>query len=490
MLKVHNVSGGYSNHPVIKEVDFSVEEGEFFGILGPNGSGKTTLLKMISGLIPLRSGAVFFQEKNLSNFTKKELAKKIAVLPQLTMQTFAYTVKDTVALGRYAYQQGIFQYWTKTDEKIVQRVMKQTNITDFAERSLHELSGGEQQRVFLAQALTQEPDILLLDEPTNHLDLAHQKELLDLLKTSAKQDGLTVISIFHDLNLASLYCDQLLLLHNGKTKTIETPDQVLTESIVKEVYKTEVKKYPHPEIPKPQLHLLPNITKRKSDELMINESLLVVKPEHIALTSPLPLRTLSSGISGSGIGWHSHFVNRHVDKDYDCKDHLQDMNAYLIRHTFNPHETVGMMTAVYPEDVSFSTFKEEFFSIFVVVTAGVGNAVDSARAKLHHMTSPIGTINIWIFVNGHMTDEAYIQAVMTATETKTKVLQELNVMDQYTGTIATGTSTDSILIASTQQGEKLPYAGTATPLGRLIGKSVYSETKQAILKSQKRKSFE
>src|SRR5699024_2233639 len=197
------------------------------------------------------------------------LAQTIAVLPQLSGQTFPYTVRETVALGRYAHHHGLFQTWRTSDEEILQTIMKQTNIEQFAEQSLHELSGGEQQRVYLAQALAQQPDILLLDEPTNHLDLAHQKDLLDLLRKSATEKDLTVISIFHDLNLASLYCDRLLLLENGQTKILDTPAQVLTEPLIREVYQTTVKNYPHPEVAKPQMHLLPE-RERKLDEPIID----------------------------------------------------------------------------------------------------------------------------------------------------------------------------------------------------------------------------
>lgn len=257
MLDLENVSGGYDGKPVIKNIGFSVSKGEFFGILGPNGSGKTTLLKLISGLIPCTSGSIQVDNQNLVNFSQKELAQKMAVLSQLTTHAFPYTVKETVSLGRYAHHRGLFQTRSPEDEKVLQMVMEQTNIIGFQHKSLQELSGGEQQRVFLAQALAQQPDILLLDEPTNHLDLAYQKDLLDLLKKGAKQQGLTVVSIFHDLNLASLYCDRLLLMHDGQTKALHMPDGVLTESMVNEVYQTEVKKHPHPAIAKPQMHLIP-----------------------------------------------------------------------------------------------------------------------------------------------------------------------------------------------------------------------------------------
>src|SRR5690625_515126 len=409
MLKVHNVSGGYSNHPVIKEGDFSVKKGEFFGILGPNGSGKTTLLKMISGLLSCTQGSIEIAGKEITQVSRKELAQTIAVLPQLSGQTFPYTVRETVALGRYAHHHGLFQTWRASDEEILQTIMKQTNIEQFAEQSLHELSGGEQQRVFLAQALTQQPAILLLDEPTNHLDLAHQKGLLDLLKKATNEQDLTVISIFHDLNLASLYCDRLLLLNHGQMKTLETPDQVLKESIIEEVYQTEVKNHPHPEVAKPQMHLLPNTAQTESRDAIINATLLEINSEQIVLKSPISLRTLSSGVSGAGIGWHDCFVNRYVDKNYNCSSPVRDMQQHLLNHGFNLSKTVGMMTAVNLEHVSYRFWEDTDFSLLVVVTAGVGNATDSTRAPEVRETSP-GTINTWIFVNGKLTEEAYIQS--------------------------------------------------------------------------------
>ncbi|MBP1969973.1 iron complex transport system ATP-binding protein [Virgibacillus natechei] len=482
MLHLGHVSGGYDGMPVIEDVCFSVSKGEFFGILGPNGSGKTTLLKMISGLIACTDGSIQLNNKDITDFSRKELARKMAVLPQLSAHAFSYTVRETVALGRYAHNLGLFQSWTSKDEKVLQMVMEQTNITRFQHDSVQQLSGGEQQRVFLAQALAQQPEILLLDEPTNHLDLAYQKDLLDLLKKGAKQQGLTVISIFHDLNLASLYCDRLLLIDEGRTRALHTPDGVLTEALVKEVYQTEVKKHPHPEIAKPQMHLIP--ADMFSADVKIDASMLNVKQEHITLTSPIPLRTLSSGVCGAGIGWNSYFVNRQVSKDYDCSDPEHEMRNYLEKNEFDASRTVGMMTAVQLEDVAYGLWGKDHVSLFTVVTAGVGNATDSTRTTGTHRQGVPGTINIWLFVNGRLTEEAFIQAIMTATEAKTKTLMELGITDSETNTIATGTSTDSILVAATGKGPLLSYAGSATKLGQLIGKSVYRETKRAIQRSQ------
>ncbi|USK55461.1 adenosylcobinamide amidohydrolase [Cytobacillus solani] len=487
MLSVQQLTGGYSVDSVLKNVSFELEQGELFGILGPNGSGKTTLLKMLSGILPFSEGTILLKGIPIKEYTAKELAKVVAVLPQHTSQSFSYTVKETVSLGRYAHQKGWFQTWSADDERIVRQVMEQTGVAHFEDHPIHELSGGERQRVFLAQALAQEPEILLLDEPTNHLDLSFQKELLDLLKEWTKVKGLTVISIFHDLNLAGLYCDRLLLLENGEININHTPNEVLREERIRKVYQTKIQKQPHPKVPAPQMVLLPEELSEEKGSFTIDESLLEVSKEYIALKCPIPLRTMSSGVVGSGTGWHQFFVNRHVDKDYDCSDHRREMVNYLKSYHFEPGETVGMMTAVYPEDVSHQLYQADDFSAFIVVTAGVGNAIDAARSEEHTFNKTPGTINTWVFVNGELTEEAFIQSIMTATEAKVKAMHDLEVMDAVTGTVATGTSTDSILIAATQKGQRQDYAGTITPLGKLIGKGVYECTMMAIQKSRKRK---
>lgn len=483
MLVVENVSGGYQDISIIKKISFHVNEGEILGILGPNGSGKTTLLKMISGVIPVREGTIMLDGMPLSSYSPKKLAQKVAVLPQMTAHAFDYSVKETVSLGRYPFQKGLFKQWTNQDEKIVQEVMKQTNISHLESKSLHEISGGEKQRVFLAQALAQQPKLLLLDEPTNHLDISHQKNLLDQLKWWSKQCGLTVVSIFHDLNLASLYCDRILLLSNGKIKAFDQPNHVLEEEVIKQVYEANIKKQPHPELPRPQVMLSPT---EQKDEFLIQQKDVHVSKEIISLCSSVPLKTLSSAVIGAGFGWYTTFVNRHVTKDYYCDDVEEEMKQFLIKHYFHPKETVGMMTAAKLEDVAIREMKEGNVSIVVVVTAGVSNAVDASKSYEHGVHFHPGTINTWIFINGTLSDEAYIQAIMTATEAKTKAMYDKKIMDNVTNTIATGTSTDSILIAATQQGEMIPYAGTITKLGKMIGKGVYDCTKEAIQTYRKR----
>ncbi|MDQ0273241.1 heme ABC transporter ATP-binding protein [Cytobacillus purgationiresistens] len=487
MYSIEKLTGGYASKPVIEDITFEIEKSQLFGILGPNGSGKTTLLKMLSGILPYSSGQVLLKGKPIKQYSAKELAKTIAVLSQHSQQSFSYTVKETVSLGRYAHQKGWFQSWSDEDEAIVQRVMAQTGISHFENHQIPELSGGERQRVFLAQALAQEPEILLLDEPTNHLDLSYQKELLDLLKEWTENSGLTVVSIFHDLNLAGLYCDQILLMDKGKIQINDQPNEVLQEERIRQIFRTQVQKQPHPKVPAPQIVLLRDRDEEKEGRVLIDDSLLKFSSEYIALTSTVPLRTMSSGVVGAGIGWNDTFVNRHVNKNYRCEDHRAEMATYLREKGFEPSQTVGMMTAVFLEDACYHFYEENHFSALIVVTAGVGNAVDASMSGAHCSQLIPGTINTWVFVNGELTEEAFIQSIMTATEAKAKAMVDLTIEDAVTKTIATGTSTDSILIAATQRGHKLEFAGTITPLGKMIGKGVYECAVEAINKSTKRK---
>ena len=484
MLKVKELTGGYAEEPVIHSLSFAVRKGELFGILGPNGSGKTTLLHMISGIMRSDTGSIYIKGLPIQSYSAKQLARTVAVLPQHSSQTFSYTVKETVSLGRYAHQSGWLNTWTEEDERIVQEVMEQTGVLAFQDKSMNELSGGEIQRVMLSQALAQQPEILLLDEPTNHLDLSYQKDLLDMMKKWSVEKGLTVISIFHDLNLAALYCDNLLLLEKGRIQIIDTPNNVLQQERIQHVYKTKIEKHPHPVLPKPQMFIVPEKQAGDNQEIKIEQRYVTQTEEYILLRSPIPLRTMSSGVTGAGTGWHDTFVNRHVNHDYNCEDHLEEMNLFLQERGFDPAETVGMMTAVDLRYAVYQFYQDRDFSIFIIVTAGVGNAVDASRASEHTEDSSPGTINTWIFINAKLAEEAFIHSIVTATEAKVKALMQLNVMDFITHSSATGTSTDSVLVAATQRGSFLPYGGTATPLGKLIGKGVYECTMKALQKNQ------
>ncbi|WP_433750974.1 adenosylcobinamide amidohydrolase [Falsibacillus pallidus] len=486
MLNVKNLTAGYEAKTILNDVSFDVKKGEFFGIAGPNGCGKTTLLKSLTHLIKREHGEIILDGKPIEKYSAKDFAKKAAVLPQMSPQTFSYSVKETVALGRYAHKRGLFHTWTEHDEQIVLSVMEQTGVRHLESAQISECSGGEQQRIFLAQALAQEPEILLLDEPTNHLDLSFQKELMDLLKEWTLKRKLTVISIFHDLNLASLYCDRILLMENGQVMAVDTPKQVLKEELIEEVYNTSIQKQAHPSVAKPQMLLVPEYPE-KNAPTEIDDSFLTIDEAHLVIQSPTPLKTLSSGVTGAGLGWHKTFMIRRVPPDYSHRNYQEEMKNYLIEHGFDPMETVGFMTAVNLGDASYQLYRAGTFSVFILVTAGTGNAIDTSKHEdfRDEYNSP-GTINTWIFVNGKLSEEAFIQGIVTATEAKVKVMQDEEVIDRTTGTTATGTSTDSISIAATQAGEEHPFAGTMTALGQMISKGVYECTQKAVRNYRRR----
>ena len=359
MLQVDNLSGGYGNEPVVKAVTFDVKKGEVLGILGPNGSGKSTLIKLLSGVLPKQGGSVTVDGKVASAYSQKEFARKVAVLPQLHAHAFSHSVRETVELGRYPYQTGLFSSWSAEDERAVNEAMAYTAVTRYKDTSIELLSGGEQQRVFVAQALAQEAPVLLLDEPTNHLDIAHQQQLLDTIRNQAVDKGLTVISVFHDINLAALYCDRLLLMEKGKIVKIGAPLDVVKEGMVQQVYAARVKTQPHPEMPKPQITLLPD-TKEETNAFTVRKEDFTISSEYVSLQAAGPLKTLSSAVHNAGSGWYRTFVNRHVDASYHCDDVKAEMAAYLEQQGFHVTDTVGMMTAVTTEHVEIEEYQGEF----------------------------------------------------------------------------------------------------------------------------------
>jgi adenosylcobinamide amidohydrolase len=204
----------------------------------------------------------------------------------------------------------------------------------------------------------------------------------------------------------------------------------LNNKMMSNILRSSINKYHHSKGASQETSLFPADSSYDGKPVEIGENHLEMTEGFIALISPNPLRTMSSGVVGAGTGWYSTFVNRHVDKSYDCSDHRKEMIHYLKEQGFEPAETVGMMTAVMLEDVCFKQYQEEGFSVLIVVTAGTGNAVDASKSNEYHSydLSP-GTINIWLFVNGELTEEAFIQSIMTATEAKTKALHDLEIMD-------------------------------------------------------------
>lgn len=484
MITIQKLSGGYDSTPVIKDLSFSVEKGRITGIIGPNGSGKTTLMKMMNGALSPQSGEIFIKDKPIQRYSAKELARTIAVLPQHAESSFDFTVREVVALGRYPFYKGLLKQSTAKDDEMVERSMAFTGVERFADKSIQSLSGGERQRVLLAKALAQEPEILLLDEPTNHLDLSYQMKLMDLLKDWVKGCQLTVVAILHDLNIASLYCDQVLLLDQGQVKALGKPGDVMDSKLLEGIYNTKLSRQEHPKKPNPLIALVPNdeAEPKKIDEIKLQSS-----SETMVFSSPFPLKTMSSAMIGGGYRWASTFINRQVDKNYNCDDPNSEYEAYMRTNQMNPNETIGMMTAARLEDAGLISIESDGIKMFAAATVGTANAVDAAQSwQRQDEPAKIGTINLWIFIEGELTDEAFVQAMMTATEAKSAALRDYEIKDPITDTIATGTSTDSLCVAATQTGEKMRYAGTITPVGKAIGKAIYKAVGSAIENYRKR----
>ncbi|PIJ96602.1 adenosylcobinamide amidohydrolase [Lysinibacillus sphaericus] len=479
MIFVEHLSGGYEDVPIVKDISFTVEKGKILGILGPNGSGKSTLLKVMSGILPAVEGTISVDGQNILSYNARALAKKMAVLPQLHANAFSNSVRETISLGRYPHQTGFFSSWSEQDEQAVQHAMLQTGIKRYEHTPMEFLSGGEQQRVFVAQALAQTAEILLLDEPTNHLDIAHQRQILDMVRKEAVECGLTVVMVLHDMNLASLYCDELLLMESGQMRAFGAPHEVLIASQIEEIYQARVATYAHPEIPKPQITMMPAASDHQQRAVIKKEHFKITE-QFIQLQSEIPLKTVSSAVHNPGIGWHNCLLNRSVPGDYVISDVKREVNEFLQKGHFSPTNTVVMLTAVPTALVAINEWAAPFGSVIVAVTAGVGNAVDVSRVHERQDQPYIGTINTWVIINGCLSEEAFFQAMMTATEAKTKALQSENIRDERSGTIATGTATDSLLIAATQKGKEMLYGGPITEVGKMIAKGVFETTVQAI----------
>lgn len=234
MLQVENLSFKIKEKKILKQVGFQVHEGEFVGIIGPNGSGKSTLLKNVYKVLKPQEGKIMFMNRDLLTMNNREMAQQLAVVIQEQEASFDFTVEEVVMMGRHAKKK-MMESENEADREIVHQTLRATGLYEIREQSFITLSGGEKQRAFIARALVQDTPCLLLDEPTNHLDIKYQLELMNLVKAQKK----TVVAVIHDLNIASMYCDRLYALKEGKIVASGTPKQVLTPEFIKEVYEVE-----------------------------------------------------------------------------------------------------------------------------------------------------------------------------------------------------------------------------------------------------------
>ncbi|MEW6556072.1 MAG: ABC transporter ATP-binding protein [Elusimicrobiota bacterium] len=238
-LRIFNLSFSYDTIKALEKVSLEVIAGEILGIIGPNGSGKTTLLKCINRKLKPKIGTVLVDGKNIFEMSRKEVAKNIGIVPQISSVSFSFTVFDIVLMGRYSRTKR-FVRETEEDISIAQHCLELTGIKHLSSRFITEISGGEYQKVIITRALTQEPKILLLDEPTLHLDISHQIEILNLVRNLAQKKKLAVVMVLHDLNLAARYSDRIIMLKNGKVFASGTPEEVISIKNIDEVYDIEV----------------------------------------------------------------------------------------------------------------------------------------------------------------------------------------------------------------------------------------------------------
>src|SRR5512140_1569577 len=250
MLNIEGLTVSYGKRRVLRAASLHVNSGEVLALIGPNGSGKSTLIRAVSGVVPIESGRVEVDGRALSELSTMERARHLAVVPQARNVPPAFSVYETVLLGRTPYL-GWLGRAGEQDHERVRYALERTQLAPLAERLVGELSGGEQQRVLLGRALAQDTPVLLLDEPTTHLDLQHQEGLIHLVRELALSRQLAVLMVLHDLNLASLYADRVSLLVDGEIQATGTPAEVLTEGRLSAVYHVPVHIIPHPQYGNP-----------------------------------------------------------------------------------------------------------------------------------------------------------------------------------------------------------------------------------------------
>ena len=265
-LEVKNFSCGYQDKFVLGTIDFSIDKGAISGIIGPNGSGKTTLFRGITTELEAKSGSVILDGKNIRDMSHRERARSISVVAQHIFAT-DITVEDYVLMGRQPYREKFQLFETAEDYQLAHHYMHLTDIYHLRDKFMSKVSGGELQLANIARALTQQPKLLLLDEPTSHLDITHQVQILNLVQKLNEEMNLTVLMIIHDLNLAGEYCDQLIMLNNGKIFKQGLPDEVLNYQVIEEGYKTVVVVRPNPVSGNPAVFLVSEkILNRKKQE--------------------------------------------------------------------------------------------------------------------------------------------------------------------------------------------------------------------------------
>jgi len=244
-LEMQNVTLTYGPKVVVRDLTFQMMPGEMLGLVGPNGCGKSTIIKALSHIIPPYSGRILLNGKDISQISHKNLSCMLSVVPQMPLLPSIFTAFEIVLMGRNPHL-GLFQYEGPKDMAITWQAMERASTQHLAHRRVNELSGGEIQGIVIARVLAQETEAILLDEPTANLDIGRQIEILDLIKSLCRENNMTVVAALHDLNLASQYCDQLVLINNGRIHAEGTPEKVINTENIEEVYGSGSYVHAHP----------------------------------------------------------------------------------------------------------------------------------------------------------------------------------------------------------------------------------------------------
>ncbi|HNV92627.1 MAG TPA: ABC transporter ATP-binding protein [Candidatus Cloacimonas sp.] len=239
MIELKNVTCGYGDFPVLKDISLQIAEGDFCALLGPNGAGKSTLLYTIMGYLKPSEGYITIFEKDIAKIKHSWLAKQIAFVPQETRSEFDHTVQETVLMGRYPYL-GFLQSYSSEDYEAVDAVLENLKLTEFKHRWLSEISGGEKQRVLIARALVQQTPFILLDESLSQLDINYQIEIMKLLRTIHSKENKTVLIVSHNINLASNYAERLIFLKEGKLLAAGKPEDLMQKETLKDLFAVEL----------------------------------------------------------------------------------------------------------------------------------------------------------------------------------------------------------------------------------------------------------
>lgn len=256
MIRIEDLRCGYPRHPVIKGISFRVTPGEFIGILGPNGSGKTTLILALSGVLPVEKGKIEILGSPLDGLKSRERARRMACVAQDAGMRFPFPCREVVWMGRYPHQKR-WQAESAEDARKVQWALKMTDSEELADRLITAVSGGERQRVMMARALAQETPILLLDESTSAMDVHRKLQIFQILEGLNREQGVTVLTVLHDINLAALYCRRLIFLKEGRIVADGETNSVLSPEILEEVYQNRAIVQEIPGTEKRQVVFLP-----------------------------------------------------------------------------------------------------------------------------------------------------------------------------------------------------------------------------------------